>query len=38
MNAGGYSMAKILDSYPELTPEDMQTALEYAVKVIDEEL
>jgi uncharacterized protein (DUF433 family) len=37
MMAGGYSMTKILDSYPELTPEDVQAALEYAAKVIDEE-
>jgi uncharacterized protein (DUF433 family) len=32
MMAGGYSMTKILDSYPELTKEDVQAALEYARK------
>ncbi|MGE5582433.1 MAG: DUF433 domain-containing protein [Bacillota bacterium] len=37
MMAGGYSMTKIIESYPELTPEDVQAALEYAAKVIDEE-
>ncbi len=37
MMAGGYSMAKILDAYPKLTPEDVQAALEYAAKVIDEQ-
>lgn len=30
-------MSKILESYQELTPEDVQAALEYAAKVIDEE-
>ncbi|HEX3046740.1 MAG TPA: DUF433 domain-containing protein [Bacillota bacterium] len=37
MMAGGYSITKILESYQELTPEDVQAALEYAAKVIDEE-
>jgi len=37
MMAGGYSIAKILESYQELTTEDVQAALEYAAKVIDEE-
>jgi uncharacterized protein (DUF433 family) len=37
MMAGGYSMTKILESYQELTSEDVQAALEYAAKVIDEE-
>jgi uncharacterized protein (DUF433 family) len=37
MIAGGYSITKIIESYQELTPEDIQAALEYAAKVIDEE-
>ena len=37
MIAGGYTMDRVLESYPELTREDVQAALEYAAKVIDEE-
>jgi len=37
MMAGGYTMEKILAAYPELTPEMIQAALEYAAAVIDEE-
>jgi uncharacterized protein (DUF433 family) len=37
MVAGGYSTDRILQSYPELTREMVQAALEYAVSVIDEE-
>lgn len=37
MIAGGYSIDKILESYPELRREDIIMALNYAVKVIDEE-
>ena len=37
MIAGGYTMEKILQAYPELTPEMVAAALEYAVAVIDEE-
>ncbi len=37
MVAGGYAMEQILDSYPELTREMVQAALEYAAAVIDEE-
>jgi uncharacterized protein (DUF433 family) len=37
MVAGGYTLDKILASYPELTGEDVQEALEYAAKVVDEE-
>lgn len=37
MVAGGYTLAKILVSYPELAQEDVQEALEYAAKVVDEE-
>ena len=37
MVAGGYTMARIIDAYPELTPHDVTAALEYASQVIDEE-
>ncbi len=37
MIAGGYTIEKILDAYPELTREDVAEALEYASEVIDEE-
>lgn len=37
MVAGGYTVDRILDSYPELTREDVVAALEYAAHVIDEE-
>jgi len=37
MVAGGYTRDKIITAYPELTEEDIQEALEYAAKVIDEE-
>ncbi len=37
MVAGGYTIEKILDAYPELTREDVAEALEYASEVIDEE-
>ncbi|HYM11642.1 MAG TPA: DUF433 domain-containing protein [Bryobacterales bacterium] len=37
MVAGGYTIDRILESYPELTREDVQEALEYAANVIDEE-
>ena len=37
MVAGGYTMAGILDAYPELTNNDVTAALEYASQVIDEE-
>lgn len=37
MIAGGYNIDKILDAYPELTREMIQSALEYAATVIDEE-
>lgn len=35
MIAGGYSIAKILDSYPELSSDDVAAALEYAAMVVD---
>lgn len=37
MVAGGYSIERILEAYPELSPEDVRAALEYAASVIDEE-
>ena len=37
MVAGGYTVDRILDAYPELTRDMVQAALEYAVAVIDEE-
>ena len=35
--AGGYSTERILASYPELKPEDVSAALEYAARVVDED-
>lgn len=37
MIAGGYTIEKILQAYPELTREDITAALDYASQVIDEE-
>ncbi|MBI2844627.1 MAG: DUF433 domain-containing protein [Armatimonadetes bacterium] len=37
MVAGGYTVRQIVKAYPELTAQDVQCALEYAAKVIDEE-
>ena len=37
MMAGGYTVERVLECYPELTREDVQAALEYAANVIDEE-
>ena len=37
MVAGGYSVDRIVEAYPELTLEMIQAALEYAAAVIDEE-
>jgi len=37
MIAGGYTIQKVLEAYPELTREDVLAALEYASQVIDEE-
>lgn len=35
--AGGYTVEKIVKSYPELTEEMVRAALEYAAAFIDEE-
>ena len=37
MVAGGYTVDRILAAYPDLTGEDVNAALEYAAKVVDEE-
>jgi len=37
MFAGGYSIERILEAYPELTREDVQAALDYAREVVDGE-
>ena len=37
MVAGGYSLDKILESYPELKREDVSVALAYAAQVVDED-
>ncbi len=37
MIAGGYTVDRTLEAYPELTREMVQAALEYAAAVIDEE-
>ncbi|MBA5875024.1 MAG: DUF433 domain-containing protein [Nitrospira sp. CR1.2] len=37
MVAGGYTLAGIIEAYPELTNNDVTAALEYASQVIDEE-
>ncbi|MDH5718643.1 MAG: DUF433 domain-containing protein [Spirochaetia bacterium] len=37
MIAGGYTIERIIEAYPELKKEDITAALEYASEVIDEE-
>ena len=37
MLAGGYTFKRVLSAYPELAPEDIAAALEYASQVVDEE-
>ena len=37
MLAGGYNLDQMLAAYPDLTREDVNAALEYAAKVVDEE-
>ena len=36
MLAGGYTVARIVQAYPELTAHDISAALEYASQVINE--
>ena len=37
MVAGGYTVEKIRQAYPELSPDDISEALDYASHIIDEE-
>ncbi len=37
MIAGGYTIERILEAYPELVREDVVGALDYTSRVIDEE-
>ena len=37
MLAGGYTVDRMLAAYPDLTRDDVNAALEYAAKVVDEE-
>lgn len=37
MVAGGYTVDRILEAYPDLCREDVSAALDYASRVIDEE-
>ena len=37
MLAGGYTVDRMLAAYPDLTRHDVNAALEYAAKVVDEE-
>lgn len=37
MIAGGYTRERILEEYPELTEADIAAALDYTVRVIDED-
>ena len=37
MAAGGYTTERIVESYPELTRDDVAAAREYAARVIDED-
>ena len=37
MVAGGYTPERIVQAYPELSPEDVSAALEYAAAVVDDE-
>ncbi len=37
MLAGGYTVERIVEAYPELTPEQVSAAIDYAARVVDEE-
>ena len=37
MVAGGYTVDRILQAYPELTKDDVSAALEYAAEVVADE-
>jgi len=36
--AGGYTIAQIMDYYPELSEDGIKAALEYAIQVVGEEV
>lgn len=36
--AGGYTIAQVVEYYPELSEEDVKAAIEYAAATIDEEI
>lgn len=37
MAAGGYTVERIVQAYPELTPDDVSAAMEYAAEAMAEE-
>ncbi len=37
MMAGGHTMEKVLQAYPELTQDDVSAAMEFAIQVMDED-
>ncbi|MGH7975177.1 MAG: DUF433 domain-containing protein [Limisphaerales bacterium] len=37
MIAGGYTVERVVQAYPELTKEDVSAALEYAARAVAEE-
>ena len=37
MLAGGYTVERIVEAYPELTAEQVRAAIDYAARVVDEE-
>jgi uncharacterized protein (DUF433 family) len=37
MIAGGYTVDRVIQAYPELTKDDVSAALEYAAQIVDEE-
>ena len=37
MIAGGYTIERVIEAYPELVRADIEAAIEYASQVIDEE-
>ncbi len=37
MMAGGYTIARVLEAYPQLEEEDVVQALHYASRVVDED-
>ena len=37
MLAGGCTVERIVEAYPELSPEQVRAAIDYAARVVDEE-